>query len=83
LVLVPACRAGQPTHVRFWRLLYTWKPAQLTENKSSFFGNETAPYLPEPLGDAAVIVFLLLIAILILVGVSFLSSMDFSDGQRR
>jgi hypothetical protein len=30
-----------------------------------------------------VIVFLLLIAILVLVGVSFLSSIDFSNGRRR
>jgi len=41
-------------------------------------------FLPgESSGDSAVIVFLLLIAILILVGVSFLSSIDFSDGRHR
>jgi hypothetical protein len=37
----------------------------------------------ESSGDTAVIVFLLLVAILVLVGVSFLSSIDFYDGRRR
>ena len=36
----------------------------------------------ESRGESAVIVFLLLAAILILVGVSFISSIDFSDRQR-
>jgi len=58
-------------------------PPKALKTKTILLAMDVHFVCSESSGDTAVIVFLLLVAILVLVGVSFLSSIDFSDGRRR
>ena len=81
LVPVLDWREQPPIDVRFWRLLCTLSGFQLVENTRCTFGGRFAIQHMEP-QEIDVILYALVAAVLLLVAVAFISSIDFSNTRR-
>ena len=70
-----------PTSVLFWRLPCTLSEAQLIENIGRTFGVRLA-LLSSELQENVVIIYALIASVILLVAVTFISSIDFSRTRR-